>query len=115
MFTVRCPDGTGIVYNDAGYLSYKNGVWELYSRDPAKGGRWMVSLPVQGFIVEAQPACRVVPAPVADLRSALVALTDHLRRGVGVSAYSEEARLLVTLKDQLRRFNARKRQFGARS
>ena len=62
MFVVRYPDGTAVTYNTAGYLAYKlaNQAWELSTKDPDKGGKWIASIMLSsGATVEAVTACKV--------------------------------------------------------
>lgn len=46
MFTVRFPEGAAITYRDATFLRYTEHSFELYSKDPEKGGVWIASIPV---------------------------------------------------------------------
>lgn len=58
--TVRFPNGQEVTYNDACYLNYKSQGWELYTKDPDKGGSWIVSIQQSsGAIVESMKPCKV--------------------------------------------------------
>lgn len=81
MFIVRSASGTSITYNDAHFLKYTAHAWELYTADPDKKGKWIVSIPTNsGWIVEAIPACKV-ENPVAKLtgENALKYVAEYIR------------------------------------
>lgn len=57
MFLVRYPTGLVVRYNDASYMRYLTGSWELYTKE---GGAWIASIMTSsGATVEAVPACSV--------------------------------------------------------
>lgn len=104
MLTVRFPTGVSIRYNQAGFVRYTESAWELYTKDPAKGGTWVASIsPHSGAIVEAVPAC-AVENPTANLtgEKALEYVVENI---TALDGYSNR-RKLKKLKAELARFNA---------
>ncbi len=78
MMWVRYPNGQVVRYNTANYLSYKNGVWELYTR---KEGTWVCSIQDSaGVVVEAVKACHV-ENPIAGINHDTVTnyVIEHIR------------------------------------
>lgn len=58
MMIVRYSDGTGVTYNNAGYVRYlPDGGIELYTK---KDGGWIATVQASaGATIEAEPACKV--------------------------------------------------------
>jgi len=99
MMTVRFPTGVAVVYNDANYLVYRAGLWELYTK---KDGGWVCSIPTAtGCIVESMPACRVENAALT-LKKAAHTLATSMP-----SLRECDRGDLAKLKKLLRQFNAR--------
>lgn len=104
MLTVRFPTGVSIRYNEATFVQYTQAAWELYTKDPARGGRWVASVsPFAGGIIEAQPACAVENSTLGLTgEKALDYVVDNLRQ---FSSYPARRRLKA-LKAKLAGYNA---------
>lgn len=80
MFTVRYPNGQAVQYNTAGFLKYNATVWEIYTKDPEKGGSWVASIQISaGAIVECVRACDVYDAPTRKAQDQIAQLTKEVR------------------------------------
>lgn len=100
MMRVRYPTGLVVQYNTANLLKYQTGVWELYTKDPEKGGAWIASLsPESGALVEVVTPCAVERPTDCSPARALEIVRAHLHDVRGAS--------LARLKIELRGFNAK--------
>lgn len=101
MFTIRFPSGVSVIYNDAFYMKKTTQAFELYTRDPDEGGRWIASIPVStDCIIEARPVCRVENSATAPT---LYAAADRVLENLHELNYHR----LKVLKSALKSFNAR--------
>ena len=97
--TVIFPTGIIISYSQANYLRYGDKVFELYTCEPSKGGKWVASISnTSGCIIEAQPHASARTIPKLDIRT----LTDNIRH------YTDGNRAnLALLKRKLQNYNAK--------
>lgn len=81
MFTVRYPNGQAIQYNTANHLRYTSNGYELYTKDPDKGGGWIATIQSSaGVTVEAVSACRVYDGPQRKQLEELTTQVKAVRR-----------------------------------
>lgn len=109
MLTVRFPSGVSIRYNDANYTTRGDNFFQLYTKDPNQGGKWVATVSTQGgCVIEAIPACKV-ENPVNNLtgEAALKHVVNNIRDFDGYS----NGRMLQQLKAELVNFNAQMRQW----
>ncbi|MDP2398834.1 MAG: hypothetical protein Q8M53_10815 [Burkholderiales bacterium] len=101
-FIVRFPTGLAVTYNDANFLRYSSSAYELYSKDPDKGGRWICSVSKSAdCVIEAVPACRAEFPAMALVKAAqTLARNEYELRGLPFYT-------LRDLKRSLRRFNGK--------
>lgn len=103
MMTVRYPTGVAVTFNDANWLTPLNdGSWDLYTAEPAKGGRWVARVQAgAGATLEVVRATKVETADM-DVRKAAELLADRDGELERLPGY-----VLRVLKARLARFNAK--------
>lgn len=103
MMTVRYPTGVAVTFNDANWLVPLNdGSWDLYTADPANGGRWVAR--VQGSAGATLEVIRAAKVETADLDVCKAAklLADRDGELERLPGY-----VLRALKARLTRFNSK--------
>jgi hypothetical protein len=104
MMTVRFPDGTSFVYNEADWACRSaNGFTDLYTTSDKEKRKWIAQVP-NSCLIEVRPACRIYNTLTNE--GTIQTLLASMRN---FGMYSDEMRALIELKKELSKLNSRSR------